>query len=101
MPRAGGSCPSGPMHASGRRLAHRRSIRRPGCSTTGKTEERRMKTTRKTHATKQARRLAPFSLRVAQTALKYLHALMADMDGVRHAEDRECVHRLRVASRRL
>jgi CHAD domain-containing protein len=26
---------------------------------------------------------------------------MAEMDGVRHAEDRECVHRMRVASRRL
>ena len=60
-----------------------------------------MKTPRKTHATKQARRLAPLRLRVAQTALHSLHALRADLDGVRHAEDRECVHRLRVASRRL
>jgi CHAD domain-containing protein len=34
-------------------------------------------------------------------ALQYLHALMAEMDGVRQAQDRECVHRMRVASRRL
>src|SRR5262245_41500249 len=63
--------------------------------------ERSMKTKRKTEATKQARRLAPLSLCVAQMALKYLHALTAEMDGVRHAEDPECVHRMRVASRRL
>src|SRR5262249_44369419 len=48
-----------------------------------------------------ARRLAPLSLRVAQTTLRALHALRADMDGVWHAEDPECVHRLRVAARRL
>src|SRR5262245_38502877 len=58
-----------------------------------------MKTTRKTEAS--ARRLAPLTLSVAQTALKYLHALMAEMDGVRQAEGPECVHRMRVASRRL
>src|SRR5262245_58552537 len=63
--------------------------------------ERSMKTKRKTEATKQARRLAPLSLCVAQMALKYLHALTAEMDGVRQAQDRECVHRMRVASRRL
>jgi CHAD domain-containing protein len=34
-------------------------------------------------------------------ALQYLHALLAERDEVRHAEDRECVHRMRVASRRL
>ena len=60
-----------------------------------------MKTTHKTDATRKARRLAPLSLCVAQTALHYLHALVAEMDGVRQAEDRECVHRMRVASRRL
>src|SRR5262249_56548814 len=58
-----------------------------------------MKTKRKTEAS--ARRLAPLTLSVAQTALKYLHALMAELEGVRQAEDRECVHRMRVASRRL
>ena len=46
-----------------------------------------MKTTHKTDATAQARRLAPISLCGAQTALQYLHALRAEMDGVRHAED--------------
>ena len=59
-----------------------------------------MKTKRKTEATASARRLAPLTLSVAQTALKYLHALMAELEGVRQAEDRECVHRMRVASRR-
>jgi CHAD domain-containing protein len=37
----------------------------------------------------------------ARTALHYLHALLAEMEGVRQTEDRECVHRMRVASRRL
>jgi len=60
-----------------------------------------MKTKRKTGATAPARRLAPLTLSVARTALQYLHALMAEMDGVRQAEGPECVHRLRVASRRL
>jgi CHAD domain-containing protein len=60
-----------------------------------------MKSTRKTDATAKARRLAPLSVHGAQTALKYLHTLLAEMDGVRQAEDRECVHRMRVASRRL
>ena len=60
-----------------------------------------MKTRHKTAPPALARRLAPLSLRVAQTTLRSLHALRADIDGVRHAEDRECVHRLRVASRRL
>jgi CHAD domain-containing protein len=60
-----------------------------------------MQTTRKTNATAKARRLAPLSLCGARNALKYLHALMAEMEGVRQAEDRECVHRMRVASRRL
>jgi CHAD domain-containing protein len=60
-----------------------------------------MKTKRKTGATAPARRLAPLTLSVAQTALHYLHALMAEMDGVRQAEGPECVHRMRVASRRL
>jgi len=60
-----------------------------------------MQTTRKTNATAKARRLAPLSLCGARNALKYLHALMAEMEGVRQAEDRECVHRMRVASHRL
>jgi CHAD domain-containing protein len=60
-----------------------------------------MKTTRKTDARAKARRLAPLSQCLARMALKYLHALMAEMAGVRQAEDRECVHRMRVASRRL
>jgi hypothetical protein len=47
-----------------------------------------MQTTRKTNATAKARRLAPLSLCGAQMALKYLHALMAEMEGVRQAEDR-------------
>src|SRR5215475_10549285 len=89
------------MNASSRRLARSRSIRRPGFYNTGKTEESGMKTKRKTEATASARRLAPLSLCVAQMARRYLHALMAEMDGVRHAEGPECVHRMRVASRRL
>ena len=51
--------------------------------------------------TARARRLAPFHLCLARMALKYLHALMAEMEGVRQAEDCECVHRMRVATRRL
>jgi CHAD domain-containing protein len=66
-----------------------------------KTEERGMQNKRKTDATAKARRLAPLSLCVARMALKYLHALMAEMERVRQAQDRECVHRMRVASRRL
>jgi CHAD domain-containing protein len=58
-----------------------------------------MQTQSKEHST--ARRLTSLRVRGAQTALKYLHALRAEMDRVRHAEDRECVHRMRVASRRL
>src|SRR5262245_5062960 len=58
-----------------------------------------MKTRSKENST--ARRLAPLSLCGAQAALTYLDTLMAEMDGVRQAEDRECVHRMRVASRRL
>jgi len=60
-----------------------------------------MKTKHKTDVTRKARRLAPLTLRVAQTALHYLHALLAEMDGVRQAEGPEGVHRMRVASRRL
>jgi CHAD domain-containing protein len=60
-----------------------------------------MKTTYKTEATVKAKRLAPLCLLGARTARKYLHALMAEMDGVRQAEDRECMHRMRVAVRRL
>jgi hypothetical protein len=47
-----------------------------------------MQTTRKTNATAKARRLAPLSLCGARNALTYLHTLMAEMEGVRQAEDR-------------
>jgi len=51
--------------------------------------------------TSRARHLAPLCLYGGQTALTYLDALTAAMKGVRRAEDSECVHHLRVASRRL
>ena len=60
-----------------------------------------MKTKRTTDTAAVLKRLAPFCLCGAQTSLKHLHTLMADMEGVRRAEDSECVHRMRVASRRL
>ena len=41
-----------------------------------------MKTKHKTDTAAKVRRLAPLNLSVAQTALQYLHALMAEMDGV-------------------
>jgi CHAD domain-containing protein len=60
-----------------------------------------MKAKHKTDAMATAKRLAPFCLCGARTSLKYLHVLIAEMDGVRRVEDSECVHRMRVALRRL
>ena len=57
--------------------------------------------THKTATIAVARRLAPFCLSGARTLLHYLHDLMAATPQVRQLEDRECVHRVRVASRRL
>jgi CHAD domain-containing protein len=51
--------------------------------------------------TSKARHLAPWCLYGARTALTYLEALTAAMEGVRRAEDSECVHDMRVATRRL
>ena len=45
-----------------------------------------MKTKHKTDATAKARLPAPLSLCGAQTALKYLHALMAEMGSVSKVE---------------
>ena len=47
------------------------------------------------------RRDAHFCFHVAKTMLHYLDAMMAMIDGVRQNEDIECLHRMRVASRRL
>lgn len=47
------------------------------------------------------KRDANFCFHGAQTLLKYLNAMMGLIDGVRQNEDIECVHRMRVASRRL
>src|SRR5262245_34123223 len=60
-----------------------------------------MTTTHKTATVAVTRRLAPFCLSGARTLLHYLHDLMAAMPQVPQLEDRECVHRVRVASRRL
>ena len=60
-----------------------------------------MTTTHKTANVAVARRLAPFCLAGARTLLHYLHDLMAEVPHVLQTEDRECVHRVRVASRRL
>ena len=60
-----------------------------------------MKRKRELATTSGAHLLAPLCLCGAQTALKYLEALTAAMEGVRRAEDSECVHHMRVASRRL
>lgn len=43
-------------------------------------------------------RIASFA---AETMLEFLTDLVAEFDGVRRAEDIECVHRMRVASRRV
>lgn len=48
-----------------------------------------------------AKRLRPFCLCGAEMALHYLHELLAEVRGVRQGEDPECVHRMRVAARRL
>src|SRR5262245_46136668 len=60
-----------------------------------------MATTHQTGTITVARRLAPFCLSGARTLLHYLHDFMAEMPHVRRMEDRESVHRVRVASRRL
>ena len=60
-----------------------------------------MTTIHKTATVAVARRLAPFCLSGARTLLHYLHNLMAEVPQVLQTEDRECVHRVRVASRRL
>src|SRR5437867_3068116 len=60
-----------------------------------------MTTTHKTATVAVARRLAPFCLSGARTLLHYQHDLMAEVPHVLQTEDRECVHRVRVASRRL
>ena len=44
---------------------------------------------------------ADFCFHGARTLLKHLHTMMGMIDGVRQNEDIECVHRMRVASRRL
>ena len=60
-----------------------------------------MKTTRKTDPATVTKRRAPLCLCGARGSLHYLHDLMTNMERVRQAEDSECVHRMRVASRRL
>src|SRR5262245_17279218 len=60
-----------------------------------------MTTTHKTGTTAVTRRLAPFCLSGARTLLHYLHDCMVEMPHMRRMEDREGVHRVRVASRRL
>src|SRR5262245_724688 len=60
-----------------------------------------MTTTHKTATIAVTRRLAPFCLSGARTLLHYLHDLMAEVPHVPQTKDRECVHRVRVASRRL
>ena len=47
------------------------------------------------------RRDADFCFHGARTLLKYLDAMTGMIDGVRQNEDIECLHRMRVASRRL
>ena len=44
---------------------------------------------------------ADFCFHGARTLLKYLNAMTGMIDGVRQNEDIECLHRMRVASRRL
>ena len=60
-----------------------------------------MTTTRKTDMAAVTKRRAPLCLCGARNSLHYLHDLMTNMERVRQAEDSECVHRMRVASRRL
>ena len=47
------------------------------------------------------RRDAHFCFHGAKTMLQYLDAMMGMIDGVRQRDDIECLHRMRVASRRL
>ena len=49
----------------------------------------------------QDRRDAHFCFHGARTMLHHLETMMAMIDGVRQNEDVECLHRMRVASRRL
>ena len=63
--------------------------------------ESSMTTTHKTATVAVARRLAPFCLSGARTLLHYLHDLIAEVPHVHQTEDSECVHDMRVASRRL
>ena len=44
---------------------------------------------------------ADFCFHGARTLLKYLNAMLGMIDGVRQNEDIECLHRMRVAARRL
>jgi CHAD domain-containing protein/alkylated DNA nucleotide flippase Atl1 len=44
---------------------------------------------------------ADFCFHSARTLLKYLNTMMGMIDGIRQNEDIECLHRMRVASRRL
>ena len=44
---------------------------------------------------------ADFCFHGARTLLKYLNTMMGTIDGVRQNKDIECLHRMRVASRRL
>ena len=44
---------------------------------------------------------ADFCFHGARTLLKYLNAMLGLIDGVRQNEDVECLHRMRVAARRL
>lgn len=60
-----------------------------------------MKRKRTIATTSEAKLLAPLCLCGAQTALTYLEELTAAMEGIRRAKDSECVHDMRVASRRL
>ena len=47
------------------------------------------------------KRDADFCFHGAQALLKYLNAMLGMVDGVRQNEDVECLHRMRVAARRL
>jgi len=60
-----------------------------------------MKRKRKMATVSEAKLLAPLCLCEAQAARTYLDGLSAAVEGVRRGEDSECVHHLRVASRRL
>src|SRR5207249_7520675 len=67
----------------------------------GATRESDMKARRKTDMAAVTKRRAPLCLCGARNSLHYLHDLMTNMERVRQTEDREGVHRMRVASRHL